>query len=90
MNYVLSQSTARSFCLMQASDDRVTLCPVSPDMHHNFQTPECACVYVQVDAATSIAQGDLTYDNARKAIFGFNQGTEGRHLLSEAVKVCCS
>ena len=43
--------------------------------------------WLQVDAATSIANGDLTYDNARKAIFGFNQGTEGRHLLSEAVKV---
>ena len=45
--------------------------------------------WLQVDAATSIANGDLTYDNARKAIFGFNQGTEGRHLLSEAVKVSC-
>ncbi|EIE23681.1 hypothetical protein COCSUDRAFT_66044 [Coccomyxa subellipsoidea C-169] len=42
---------------------------------------------VKVDAATSIASGDISYDNVHKAIFGFNQGTEGRHLLSEAVKV---
>ena len=42
---------------------------------------------LQVDAATSIASGDVSYDNVHKAIFGFNQGTEGRHLLSEAVKV---
>ncbi len=41
----------------------------------------------QVDAATSIASGDISYDNVHKAIFGFNQATEGRRLLSEAVKV---
>ena len=46
-----------------------------------------SCDWLQVDAATSIASGDISYDNVHKAIFGFNQGTEGRRLLSEAVKV---
>jgi hypothetical protein len=28
---------------------------------------------LQVDAAGSLAAGDVTYDNVHKAIFGFNQ-----------------
>ena len=42
---------------------------------------------LQEAAAGSLAAGDITYDNVHKAVFGFNQGQEGRHLLSEAVKV---
>ncbi len=37
-----------------------------------------------------MAAGDITYDNVHKAVFGFNQGQEGRHLLSEETKVCKS
>jgi hypothetical protein len=29
--------------------------------------------WLQVDAAGSLAAGDVTYDNVHKAIFGFNQ-----------------
>ena len=42
---------------------------------------------LQVAAAGSLAAGDITYDNVHKAIFGFNQGQEGRRLLSEETKV---
>ena len=42
---------------------------------------------VQVAAAGSLAAGDITYDNVHKAVFGFNQGQEGRRLLSEETKV---
>ena len=42
---------------------------------------------MQESAAGSLAAGDISYDNVHKAIFGFNQGQEGRHLLSEATKV---
>jgi hypothetical protein len=44
-------------------------------------------VWVQVDAAGSLAAGDVTYDNVHKAIFGYNQN-KNRHLLTEEVKVC--
>ena len=43
--------------------------------------------YFQVAAAGSLAAGDITYDNVHKAVFGFNQGQEGRRLLDAATKV---
>ena len=42
---------------------------------------------LQVDAAGSLAAGDISYDNVHKAIFGYNQN-KNRHLLTEEVKVC--
>jgi hypothetical protein len=42
--------------------------------------------WLQVDAAGSLAAGDVTYDNVHKAIFGYNQN-KNRHLLSPEVKV---
>ena len=41
---------------------------------------------LQVDAAGSLAAGDISYDNVHKAIFGYNQN-KNRHLLSGEVKV---
>jgi hypothetical protein len=38
------------------------------------------------NAVGSIHAGDITYDNVHKAIFGFNQGQEGRRLLGEETK----
>ncbi|KAK9905564.1 hypothetical protein WJX75_002201 [Coccomyxa subellipsoidea] len=41
---------------------------------------------VKVDAAGSLAAGDISYDNVHKAIFGYDQN-KNRHLLSGEVKV---
>ena len=37
---------------------------------------------LQIDAATSIVHGGLTYDNAHKLVWGFNQDSTGKRLLA--------
>ena len=40
-----------------------------------------------MNAAASIAHGGLTYDNAHKLVWGFDQSQNKRHLLGEEDKV---
>ena len=43
--------------------------------------------WMQLNAAASIAHGGLTYDNAHKLVWGFDQSQNKRKLLGEEEKV---